>query len=284
MNESTLKTECSKSRNPYAYTEAEIIEVISETANIKTFRFKPKTEIPFRAGQFMDVTVPGIGEAPFTPSSNHSKTGTLDFTIMAAGRVTKILHGMQKGEIVGLRGPYGTEYPLKEFKGKELLIIGGGVGLAPLRALLYALFNDANDYKRIVVKYGARTPKDIVYKTEIDTWRSHGPHVDIQVTTDVGDNEWKGNVGLVTTVLKELNMDLANAASIVCGPPIMMKFVTFKVLDLGFKPEQIHLSMEKNMSCGIGKCGHCRIGPYYACKDGPVFTYDKIKDLPKIWE
>ena len=275
---------CSRKASPYGYIEAEILDVVSETANIKTFTFRPKAGIPFRAGQFMEVTIPGIGEAPFTPSSNHAKLDTLDFTIMSAGRVTKMLHGMKKGETVGLRGPYGTAYPLHDLKGKEILIVGGGVGLAPLRALLYALFNDVNDYKRIILKYGARTPADIVYKGEIDSWKQRAKHVELEVTTDVGDNEWKGNVGLVTTVLKDLGMDLPNAAVVVCGPPIMMKFATFKILDLGFKPEQIYLSMEKNMSCGLGKCGHCRIGPYYACKDGPVFTYDRIKDLPNIWD
>ena len=271
-------------KNPYAYCDAEILDVVTETSTIKTFTFRPKTVIPFRAGQFMEVTIPGVGEAPFTPSSNHAKLETLDFTIMGAGRVTRLLHEMQKGQTVGLRGPYGTAYPLDVFKGKEILIVGGGVGLAPLRALLYALFNEVNDYKRIIVKYGARTPKDIVYKNEIDTWRSHGKHIELEITTDIGDPDWKGNVGLVTTVLKDLNLDMANAVSVVCGPPIMMKFATFKLLDLGFRPEQVHLSMEKNMSCGLGKCGHCRIGPYYACKDGPVFTYDKIKDLPNIWD
>jgi sulfite reductase subunit B len=270
--------------NPYSYIEAEILEVIEETANIKTFRLRPKSDISFRAGQFMDVTVPGVGEAPFTPSSNHDMRETLDFTIMKAGRVTKILHEMKKGEIVGLRGPYGKGYPLDHFKSKDILIVGGGVGLAPLRALLYALFNDVNDYKNIILKYGARTPKDIVYKNEVDTWKDTAAHVNVQVTADTGDDTWKGNVGLVTTVLSGLNLDMNNAAAIVCGPPIMMKFVTFKLLDLGFKDSQIHLSMEKNMSCGFGKCGHCRIGPYYACKDGPVFTYDKIKDLPGIWD
>lgn len=270
--------------NPYAYIEAEIAEVIDETANIKTFRLRPERPISFRAGQFMDVTLPGIGEAPFTPSSNHNKTDMLDFTIMSAGRVTRLLHAMKKGEKVGVRGPYGTAYPLDRFKSKEICIVGGGVGLAPLRALLYALFNDIDDYKRVVVKYGARSPRDIVYKHEIDSWRQKAGHVDIEISTDVGDETWKGRVGLVTTILKDLNMDMSSAVTIVCGPPIMMKFATFKLLDLGFKDANVYLSMEKNMSCGIGKCGHCRIGPYYACKDGPVFTYDKIKNLPNIWD
>ena len=271
-------------KNPYAYIEAEIVNIATETANIKTFTLSPREKIGFRAGQFMDVTLPGIGEAPFTPSSNHNATGTLDFTIMSAGRVTKLLHQAKVGDVVGLRGPYGTAYPLDKFKSKEVFIVGGGVGLAPLRALLYALFNDVNDYKKIIVKYGARTPSDIVYKNEIESWKKHGKHVDIEISCDVGDPTWKGNVGLVTTILKDISVDTASAVSIVCGPPIMMKFVTFKLLDLGFKDTNLYLSMEKNMSCGIGKCGHCRIGPYYACKDGPVFTYDKIKELPNIWD
>jgi len=270
--------------NPYQYIEAEILDVVDETSNIKTFSLKPKSDIGFRAGQFMDVTIPGVGEAPFTPSSNHDLKDKLDFTIMSAGRVTKMLHGMKKGDIVGLRGPYGKGYPLNDFKSKEIFIVGGGVGLAPLRALLYALFNDVSDYKKIIVKYGAKTSKDIVYKNEISSWKKKAAHIDIETTVDIGDDAWKGNVGIVTTILKDLKLDMNNAVSIVCGPPIMMKFVTFKLLDLGFKDENIYLSMEKNMSCGIGKCGHCRLGPHYACKDGPVFTYNKIKTLPGIWD
>jgi NAD(P)H-flavin reductase len=271
-------------KNPYAYIDAEILEVIDETESIKTFRLKPKLDIGFRAGQFMELTVPGVGEAPFTPSSNHSKKDVLEFTIMSAGRVTKLIHQMKRGEILGIRGPYGTDYPLGDFKSKDIFIVGGGVGLAPLRALLYALFNEVNDYKKIVLKYGARTPKDIVYKNEVFKWKEYAGHVNVEVSVDVGDDTWKGNVGLVTTVLKKEDVDIDNAVAIVCGPPIMMKFVTFKLSDLGFKDSQIYLSMEKNMSCGLGKCGHCRIGKHYACKDGPVFTYDKIKSLPNIWD
>ena len=270
--------------NPYAYTEAEVLSIVEETQNIKTFALRPKSAIAFRAGQFMDVTLPGIGEAPFTPSSNHNVRDRLDFTIMRAGRVTGLLHEAKVGDVVGVRGPYGLGYPLADFKSKEVFIVGGGVGLAPLRALLYALFNEVNDYKKIVLKYGARTSKDIVYKQEIGSWKGKAPHIDVEISVDIGDGSWKGNVGLVTTILRAGAVDINNAVAIVCGPPIMMKFVTFKLLDLGFKDKAIYLSMEKNMSCGIGKCGHCRIGPYYACKDGPVFTYDKIKNLQNIWD
>jgi len=275
-------TNCTK--NPYAFVDTEILKVTEESATIRTFTLKPRQTVPFRAGQFMDVTLPGIGEAPFTPSSNHNALETLDFTIMNAGRVTKLLHQAKAGDRVGIRGPYGTAYPLDKFKGKEVFIVGGGVGLAPLRALLYALFNEVDDYKKIILRYGARSSKDIIYKGEIDSWRSKAPHVDVMITCDVGDPSWTGNVGLVTTILKTDGMDMANSVAIVCGPPIMMKFATFKLIDLGFTDSQIYLSMEKNMSCGIGKCGHCRIGPYYACKDGPVFSYDKIKELPNIWD
>lgn len=271
-------------RNPYAYIETEIANITPETSNIKTFTLRPRQPIPFRAGQFMEVSVPGVGEAPFTPSSNHEFCETLDFTIMSAGRVTKILHSMSAGDTIGLRGPYGTAYPINEWKGREIFIVGGGVGLAPLRALLYALFNNVKDYKKIVVKYGARTSKDIVYRKEIELWKKKAKNIDVELTVDVGDETWKGNVGIVTTIVKNPGLDINTAVSIVCGPPIMMKFVTFKLSELGFKAGNIHLSMEKNMSCGIGKCGHCRIGPYYACKDGPVFTYDKLKDLPNIWD
>ncbi len=275
-------TNCLK--NPYAFIDADVVKVVDESSNIKTFTLKPREPISFRAGQFMEVTLPGIGEAPFTPSSNHNSVKALDFTIMSAGRVTKLLHQAKAGDVIGLRGPYGTQYPLDKFKGREVFIVGGGVGLAPLRALLYALFNDAGDYKKIILRYGARTSGDIIYKNEIDSWKSRAGHIDIKVTCDVGDPSWNGNVGLVTTILNTDALDMNSAVAIVCGPPIMMKFATFNLLDLGFKESQIYLSMEKNMSCGIGKCGHCRIGPYYACKDGPVFSYDKIKELPNIWD
>ena len=248
-------------KNPYRYIDTEILGIRQETANIKTFTLRPVESIPFRAGQFMDLSIPGVGEAPFTPSSNHKISDKIDFTVMAAGSVTKLLHALSVGDMVGLRGPYGTVYPVNEWKGKEVFIVGGGVGLAPLRALLYALFNNVKEYKRISVKYGSRTSKDIVYRNEIDSWK-RSDNVDVDVTVDVGDETWKGNVGIVTTIVKNPGFDMGSAVSVVCGPPIMMKFVTFKLIDLGFKPENIYLSMEKNMSCGIGKCGHCRIGPY----------------------
>jgi len=152
-----------------------------------------------------------------------------------------------------------------------------------LRSLLFSLFSEIDKYNKVVLRYGARTSGDIIYKESIPLW-SKRKKVDVATTVDVGDASWKGNVGLVTTILKDLPIDLRKAVSIVCGPPIMMKFVTLKLLDLGFKPVDIYLSMEKNMSCGLGKCGHCRLGKYYTCKDGPVFTYEELKDIHDIWD
>ncbi len=269
--------------NPYQPIKTKIKKIITETSNIKTFVLELEENLSFETGQFMEVTVPGLGEAPFTPSSNPKDKDSLEFTIMNVGRVTKVLHDMIKDQDLGVRGPYGKGYPMDKFRGKEILIVGGGVGLAPLRSLLYALFNNVEKYAKIDLRYGAKTPDEIVYRNEIDAWSEKAKNVEVTLTVDKGDKGWKGNVGVVTTILKGIKVG-SDSLSIVCGPPIMMKFATLKLLELGYKPEQIYLSMEKNMSCGIGKCGHCRIGNFYACKDGPVFSYDMIKDFENIWD
>jgi NAD(P)H-flavin reductase len=265
---------------------SEILEVIEESPTIKTFVLKPSKPIPFEAGQFMEVTVPGLGEAPFTPSSNPRVTETLEFTIMRAGKVTGVLHEMKKGETVGVRGPMGKGYPLDDFRGKEILIVGGGVGLAPLRSLFLALCNRLDDFKKILFCYGAKTPADIIYKSLIlDKWHKIDPaKIQFRLSVDVGESSWTGNVGVVTTVVKDLGLDMPNSVGVVCGPPVMMKFATLRLVELGFPDQTIYLSMEKNMSCGIGKCGHCMLGEYLVCRDGPVLTYDKVKGKPAIWD
>ncbi|OGX19453.1 MAG: oxidoreductase, partial [Omnitrophica WOR_2 bacterium RBG_13_44_8] len=257
--------------------------IITESPTIKTFVLRPREPFEFQTGQFIELTLPGIGEAPFTPSSDPNLKETIEVTMMNVGTVTSLLHASSKNISLGIRGPYGKGYPLDTFTGKDILIVGGGVGLAPLRSLLFSLFAKIRKYNKVVLRYGARTPSDIIYKESLPRWAKR-KKVDVVTTVDVGDPRWKGNVGLVTTILKDLPVDLNQAVAIVCGPPIMMKFVTLKLLDLGFKPQDIYLSMEKNMSCGLGKCGHCRIGSYYICKDGPVFTYEQLKDMHDIWD
>jgi len=269
--------------NPYRIIETEVLEVVTETPSIKTIKMRPKEEISFVTGQFIELTIPGVGEAPFTPSSRPSVRDVMEVTVMKVGKVTECIHELKKGDIVGLRGPYGKGYPLDEFKGKEILIVGGGCGFAPIRSLMYSLFDRSDEFKKLSFRGGCRTPKELIYKNETEEW-SKRKDLDLKLTVDSGEAGWRGNVGLVTTILDDVKMDRKTGIAVVCGPPIMMKFATKKLLEMGFKEDNVYLSMEKNMSCGIGKCGHCRLGTYYACKDGPVFTYSKIKNFPNIWD
>lgn len=264
--------------NPYQPIPAKILEVIEETPNIRTFVLKPEQEIPFLAGQFVELTIPGFGEAPFTPSSSQFERETLEMTIMRVGRATGALFQKKAGDVLGIRGPYGKPYPLDEFAGRDIYIVGGGVGLAPLRALFLALVHELHKYRRVYLRYGARTPNDIVYKRHIPEWRKI-KGVDIELSVDTGDESWVGKVGVVTCLMDEIPCDVKKSVAVVCGPPIMMKFVTMKLLEAGFPGASIYLSMEKNMSCGLGQCGHCRLGRFFTCKDGPVLTWEQIKDI-----
>ncbi|MGB6370875.1 MAG: FAD/NAD(P)-binding protein [Atribacterota bacterium] len=272
-----------KIKNPYRPIKAEITEVISETPTIKTIRVEPKEPIIFETGQFIELTIPGIGEAPFTPSSRPAIKDIMEITVMSVGKVTEKVHELKKGDIVGVRGPFGKGYPIDKFKGKEILVVGGGCGFAPLRSLMYEFFDRSGEFKKLFFRGGCKTPQELLYSSELGDWAKR-KDLDIKLTVDKGDSEWKENVGVVTTILDGVEMDYESGIAIVCGPPIMMKFSIKKLIEMGFKEENIYLSMEKNMSCGIGKCGHCRIGTYYVCKDGPVFTYDKIKNFSNIWD
>ncbi|MEO0072867.1 MAG: FAD/NAD(P)-binding protein [candidate division WOR-3 bacterium] len=267
-------------KNPFQPIPAKIIDIIEETPTIRTFVLDLLgADFSFDAGQFVSLTVPKVGEAPFTPSSSPYVKETIELTIMKVGKVTSSLFELPVGSIVGIRGPFGKRYPIEEFAGKEVLILGGGVGLAPLRSLFLALSADLKKYKKIYIKYGARTPQDIVYKKELASWRSL-KGVDVQLTVDNADKSWRGKVGVVTILLDDPRLNnTSEMIAVVCGPPIMMKFGTIKLLEKGFQAKNIYLSMEKNMSCGIGQCGHCRCGPYFVCKDGPVLTWEQVKDI-----
>jgi len=262
--------------NPYYSIPIKIKKIIPETSNITTFILEGMP-IKFEAGQFAELTVPGVGEAPFTPSSSpYAKD--MEFTIMKVGRVTSALFELKQGDLVGVRGPFGKPYPLDDFKGKEIYIVGGGVGFAPLRSLFLALLHNIKKYKKIYIRYGARTPDDIIYRRLIPDWQKING-VDIVLTVDIGDESWQYAVGVVTVLLDDIPVNVKNSPTIVCGPPIMLKFVTQRLVEAGFEHKNIYLSMESNMSCGIGKCNHCRVGKFYVCKDGPVLTWDDVKDI-----
>lgn len=270
-------------RNIYKPIRSKLIEVIEESPLIKTFVLVPEEEFSFATGQFIELSVDGVGEAPFTPSSSPHVREKIEVTVMKAGYVTEYMHRLKAGAYMGIGGPYGRGYPVEKFFGKEVLILGGGCGLAPIRSLLYALEHVSDKLIKVMLCYGSKTPADCIYKplfarlNSLDKFEAYR-------TVDKADEEWKENVGVATTLLNNIKVNIKGSVAVVCGPPIMMKYGTLKLKEMGYSDEQIFLSMEKNMSCGLGKCGHCMMGEYFVCKDGPVFTYNEIKDLPGIWD
>jgi len=263
-----------------------VTDIKEDTPTIKTFHFELDEPLTYKAGQFMQLTVPGIGEAPFTPSSCPGEVREMEITVLQTGRVTDALHNEVKvGDRLGLRGPFGKGYPMERFTGKEILIVGGGVGLAPLRSLIYTLFDRIDDFKKISICYGAKTPHDLCFRDEFDEWTKK-PNTSLNLTIDNPHPDWDGTVGLVTCLLEKerIDVDIKNSYVVSCGPEVMLKFVTLKLLDVGFKANQMYLSMNRRMSCGIGKCARCNIGPYYLCKDGPDMCYEDIKDYPNVFE
>lgn len=271
-----------KNNKLYKPLKFKLNEVIDETPLIKTYKLTPEKKFKFKTGQFVEVTIDGIGEAPYTPSSSAWVDDKMDITIMKAGYVTGKMHELQGGEILGIRGPFGRGYPVEKFYDKEVLILGGGVGIAPLRCLILTMLEEEEKFKKINICFGAKKPKDFIYKDWYKKLRKH-KNVNLLRSVDKADSSWNETEGLVTVLLDKVKPDFSNTIAVVCGPPIMMKFGTFRLIELGVKEENIYLSMEKNMSCGLGKCGHCALGDYFVCKDGPVFTYDEIKDYPNIW-
>lgn len=270
----------------YMPIPAVIEKIEDETPDIKTFTIRPEVPMPFKAGQFVELALPGVGEAPFTPSSSPRITENMEITIMRTGRVTDRLHELEAGAAVGLRGPMGRAYPIDEFHGKEILIVGGGCGVGPLRSLLLDLVDELDRYKKVIVRYGAKTPDSIVFRdAQCNGW-GQGDAMDVMLTVDEENRDWNGHVGMITTILTEdyLECHAEDGIAVMCGPPIMMKYGTDMLLSRGYRPENIYLSMERNMSCGIGQCGHCRLGRYYICKDGPVFSYAEIAGNPRLWD
>jgi len=268
--------------NPYMPEPAELVEIIDETPTIKTLVAAPAEPMSFKAGQFVQLTVPGAGEAPFTPSGSPSQTDKIAITILNTGAVTERFHRRRVGQTVGLRGPFGKGYPLEKVAGKEVLVVGGGVGLAPLRALILALMEQLDDIERLSIKYGARNQAELLYRDQYESWAARDK-VDFTCTIDRPEEGWDGRTGVVTTLLKNVQIDRSNAYVFVCGPGVMLEFATFALLDEGFDAEQIYLSMNRRMSCGMGLCGRCNIGPYYLCKDGPDMNYALIKDYPNVF-
>ena len=263
-----------------------IRKVIAETPDVRTFELvfqdsKEQETFSFRAGQFAEYSVFGVGECTFCIASSPTRMQHVECCFRKTGRVTSSMFCLKQGDTVGFRGPYGNSFPIEECYGKNLYFIAGGIALPPLRTLIWNCIDLRDKFETITILYGARTVDDLVYKREIKQWEE-ADDLQLVKTVDPGGEtqDWKGEVGFVPTILKEFEPNPDNAIAFVCGPPIMIKF-TFPVLTgAGFKPEQIYTTLENRMKCGLGKCGRCNVGPYYVCKDGPVFSYKQLKDLP----
>jgi NAD(P)H-flavin reductase len=239
--------------------------------------------LPFIPGQFTMLYLFGVGEVPVSISGDPASPMQLVHTIRAVGTVTRPLQDMQPGSMLGVRGPFGTGWPIREAHGKDIVIVAGGIGLAPLRPLIYHLLNRRKDYGHVSILYGARSPADILFRRELESWGGRFD-LDVSVILDHAITAWHGDVGVVTTLLDKVRCDTANTIVMTCGPEIMMRFVARNLNHLGIPDDRIYVSMERNMQCAVGMCGHCQYGPTFVCKDGPVFRLDRIRPFFGIRE
>ena len=260
-----------------------VTDVRQDTPEVKTFRVVTpdgKKAFEHMPGQCAMLSIPGVGEAMFSITSSPTNTEFMEFSIKKCGCLTDWLHQMEVGQMITIRGPYGNPFPVDtELKGKNLIFIAGGIGLAPLRSVINYCRDKRSEYGNIDIVYGSRSADDLVdYQEIIDEWeKTEG--VNVHLTIDREQEGWDGHVGFVPSYLKEIGFD-TNKTALVCGPPIMIKFVLAGLEELGFSREQVYTTLELRMKCGVGKCGRCNIGSKYVCKDGPVFRCDEIDELP----
>jgi NAD(P)H-flavin reductase len=258
--------------------------VRQQTHDIVTIDVRPDRDpIAFLPGQFDMVYVYGIGEAAISISSDPSTPDLLSHTIRAVGWVTKALNDLQPGAMIGIRGPYGHPWPLDTAVGRDLVIVAGGIGLAPVRPAIVQALQQRDRFGRIVLLVGARSPRDLVFRDDLDTW-GRDPAIDVYVTVDSAVRGWAGRVGVVTKLIPRVPFDPQNAVVLTCGPEVMMRFAAQALLTRGVPGERIHVTLERNMKCGVGTCGHCQLGPVFLCRDGPVFAWPEVAHLLDIRE
>lgn len=273
-------------KNIYIPYLMRIGNIVREAPGVKTFRLKftntcEAEAFSFKAGQFGEFSLMGVGESPFCIASSPVRKGYIECTFRQTGRVTSALALAEEGELVGFRGPYGNAFPVSQWKGKNLLFIAGGIALPPLRCLIWNALDLREDFNDITIIYGARSMDDLIYKNELAEWE-HRPDVRIIVTVDPGGqgNGWKGEVGLVPQIVEKTAPPAQNTIAVVCGPPVMIKQVFPVLAKLGFNDRDLFTTLENRMKCGFGKCGRCNVGNVYVCKEGPVFSYEQLKLLP----
>ena len=256
-----------------------------ETHDTRTLTLEPVGEelAPFAPGQFAMLYAFGVGEVPISISGGAGGDGPLVHTLRAVGRTTEVLCSLQPGDYVGSRGPFGSAWPIAGAEGRDVVVVAGGIGLAPLRPLIEHVLSHRDRYGRLTVAYGGRTAADLLYVAELERWRSH-LDADVGVTVDSAAGGWRGRVGVVTTLLDGAGLDPGNTAAFVCGPEVMMRFAVAALRDVGLPEEAIHLSMERSMKCAVGHCGHCQLRELFVCRDGPVLRSDVAVPLMRVRE
>ena len=276
------------SDNIYLPSIATVTEVRPETSDTSTFVVtfddaKMRESFTYLPGQFVELSIFGVGGCPIGIASSPTEKGFLEFCVRAVGTVTNSIHDLDVGDKLGVRGPLGNSWPTEHVEGNDLLFIGGGIGLPPLRSLIHYVLDNRDRYGAVEIVYGARSPQDLVYKQELKEWEER-PDVDLYVTVDAGDESWEGPVGFVPPFLREIDPSPENKVAFTCGPPIMIKLVVEALEDLDYADANIVTTLEMKMKCGVGKCGRCNIGDKYICRDGPVFTFEQLREIPGALE
>ena len=265
----------------YLPTQSRILAVqpLTKLEKLFTIELPRGIALDHRPGQFVEVSLLGVGEAPISISSSPSRSnGSFELCIRRAGDLTSVLHRMTPGETIGLRGPFGRGFPFERFRGKDMLFAPGGLGLAPLRSLINQVLDERGNFGRVIILYGARHPSELLFTNELAEWQARDD-IELHLTVDHADDDWKENVGVITTLFPKIDIHPRNTVAVTIGPPVMYRFVLMELLGKGISEGNIWLSLERRMKCGVGKCGHCQINHLYTCQSGPSFSYAEIKHL-----
>jgi sulfhydrogenase subunit gamma (sulfur reductase) len=262
--------------NVYIPLNGKIEDIMRLTGDVSLFKVKTGSPIDYVPGQFFMVSFWGVGEVPISAASLPEKNGTIELCIRKTGVVTSAIHSLQTGQTIGLRGPYGNGFPIDISKGKDVVMVAGGIGIAPLRPLIQQFIKKPNETGKVTLLYGSRTPDEIIFRDEVEEWEKAG--ITVVLTVDKGSDKWNRSVGLVTGLWPEVRTSFKKAVAYICGPEVMIKAAMRDLFFLGMPDEKIITTLESHMKCGIGKCGHCYAGPKYICADGPVFSYREIKN------
>jgi sulfhydrogenase subunit gamma (sulfur reductase) len=255
------------------------IRATGNREKVLTIELPEGLSLAHQPGQFVEVSILGVGEAPISISSSPSRSnGSFELCVRKAGDLTGVLHTMKAGDTLGIRGPFGRGFPIERFRGKDMLFAPGGLGLAPLRSLINQVLDERGNFGRVIIAYGARDPSELLFKDELERW-SKRSDVELCLTVDRGDETWKGPVGVITTLFPKIEVHARNTVAVTVGPPVMYRFVLMELLGKGIPEGNIWLSLERRMKCGVGKCGHCQINHLYTCQSGPSFSYAEVKHL-----